>query len=201
MPLLSRFNGLRRQRSGPQDRPGPTRKALFSIQTLHLPLRFTGPVAMLEPGFRGSRNMREFEAADLAGIQAFAPHAAIASLHAALALADQKLRGLIALPSLQFALVVLTRTDDEPLGDHHRDLLWRAFAVPVFEQLRDHVGTVIAWECEVHDGLHLVEHAVLPDLPCEVVKGHCECGAETPRLRNLATLRHPLRQRAAAAAA
>jgi hypothetical protein len=120
-----------------------------------------------------------------------------------------KLRGLFDLPSLSTALVVLTRLDDSPLADHHRDLLWQAFRVPVFEQVRGWDGTVIARECEVHDGLHVAESSVIPQLDndellitkadtseeclvpirtgfaAEIITGHCDCGTETPRLRNL----------------
>jgi phenylacetate-coenzyme A ligase PaaK-like adenylate-forming protein len=128
-------------------------------------------------------------------VEDFAPEVIVAPLQTALALADQKVWGLMELQSLRVALVVLTRV--APMEQHDRDLLWRAFGVPVFEQLRDSDGVVIARECEVHDGLHLVENAAGPTVEIELVTGHCECGAETPRIRKLA----PVRQRAAAAAA
>jgi len=125
------------------------------------------------------------------------------------------------LPSLTIAIVVLTSLADSPLAGHHRDLLWRAFGVPVFEQLRGWDGAVIAKECEVHDGLHIDELAAIlqwqedellvtqltafenpilrvrTGLTGEIATGHCECGNETPRLMKLA----PLRAKAAAATA
>ena len=99
-------------------------------------------------------------------------------------------------------MVVLTSLADSPLGDHHRDLLWRAFGVPVFEQLRRWDGTVIAKECEVHDGLHIDEAATTlhldggellvtgasTGLTAEMITDPCDCGAETTRLRSLAPL-------------
>ncbi len=126
-----------------------------------------------------------------------------------LSLADLKLRGLFDLPSLSMALVVLTRLDDSPLASHHRDLLWEAFRVPVFEQVLGWDGTVIARECEAHDGLHVATSSAIPHLhgdellvtqltvfddplvrvrtglAAEIVTGQCECGSETPRLRDL----------------
>jgi hypothetical protein len=194
VPLLSRFTGLRRLCAGPEDRPGRLGRVIVKSQRLQLPLPFKGNIAVLEPGFRIERGMREF-GADLQRVEDFRPEVIVAPLHIALILADQKLWGLLQLPSLGAALVVLTRLS--PMEQHDRDLLWRAFGVPVFEQLRDSGGIIIARECEVHDGLHLAGAAEAPGIPCELVTGHCECGAETPRIRKLA----PARQMAAAAAA
>jgi hypothetical protein len=127
----------------------------------------------------------------------------------ALSFADQKGRGLLHLPSLNTAISVLTSLCDAPLEDHHRDLLWHAFGVPVFEQLRGWDGAIIARECEVHDGLHIDNTAVTvhlyedellvtqlrgvtkrarTGLTAKIVTDRCECGAKTPRLREVATI-------------
>lgn len=130
--------------------------------------------------------VRRFDAADVAAISAYAPEALIAPPNVALDLADQTLRGLGALSSLCIAVVVVTGFDDTPLMEDHRDLLWQAFGVPVYEQLRSDEGLILARECEVHDGMH----ACVEDLEMlenrfagEITREHCECGAETPRLR------------------
>jgi len=156
-------------------------------RTLEFPLTFRERIAVLESGFRMKRGMREFDSSewDAADLEAFGPAVIVAPLHTALSMADQKLRGMLRLPSLRLALVILTRIDDEPLADHHRDLLWRAFGLPVFEQLRNSEGIVIARECEVHDGLHLTTSIAVIEIPGEVVTGQCECGADTPRIRSL----------------
>lgn len=138
--------------------------------------------------------MREF-GADLQGVEEFGPDVIVAPLDVALALADRKAWGLMELASLRVAMVVLTRVS--PMEQHERDLIWRAFGVPIFEQLRDADGIVIARECEVHDGLHLAGSAAGPTAECELVTGPCECGSEIPRLRRLL----PPRQLAAAEAA
>jgi len=98
-------------------------------------------------------------------------------------LADQKHRGLFDLPSLSKAMVVLTSIDDSPLADHHRDLLWHAFRVPIFEQLRALDGHVLAMECEVHDGLHVCSNEAW-GIDGKLVVDPCACGLETPRLRS-----------------
>ena len=158
-------------------------------QAHRLSFPVSGPVriALLEQGFWAERNVREFDAEDIAGLYLYAPEALVAPLHVALSLADQKSRGLIDLGSLNVAIVVLTSLDDSPLTDDHRDLLWRAFGVPIFEQLRGSDGAVIARECEVHDGLHLHGSADVVDLPGQIVSERCECGLETPRLKSLAS--------------
>ncbi len=40
---------------------------------------------------------------------------------------------------------------DEPL----RDLLWRVFGLPVYQQFRSWSGGLLAWECSAHAGLHI----------------------------------------------
>ena len=125
--------------------------------------------------------MREFTAAEMSFLRAWAPAVLVVPLTLALSLADQKRRGMLSLPSLDTAIVVLTSLDDLPFGDHHRDLLWTAFGVPIFEQLTSSDGAVIARECEVHDGLHIVDSA--RKLVGEIINDHCACGLETPRLK------------------
>ncbi|MES1260478.1 MAG: hypothetical protein ABUS49_01990 [Acidobacteriota bacterium] len=196
MHLLSLFQGPGRHGAAPRGRLGRARKGRGQSD-LQLPLLFHGSVAVLESGYRLDRQTREFTTQDSSGLQEFDPRALIAPLHAAMELAHLRLRGLLTLPSLELALV-LTRIDGTPLAAGERDLLWRAFAIPVFEQLRDAGGRVIARECEVHDGLHLDAAAVIPaELKGEIVNEHCECGGETPRLKRQV----PGREKAAAAVA
>ncbi len=154
-------------------------------------------LALLETDFHTAVNMRDFAANDIAGLTEYAPDALALPLEAALSLADQQLRGLAEVRSLKFAIVVLTSPDSQGLEGHHRDLLWKAFKVPLFEQLRGWDGRVIARECEVHDGLHfdMGGHSLEADggyltlagmatgIAAEIVLERCECSAETPRLR------------------
>ncbi len=137
--------------------------------------------------------MREFTAGEISSLRFWNPEALVAPLHLALALAERKQRGLFDLPSLDTALVVLTSIEDSPFGDRERDLLWRAFQVPLFEQLLGSGRTVIASECEVHDGLHMSDRECLSI--GEILRDPCPCGKETPRVRR------PGRARVRAAAA
>jgi hypothetical protein len=163
----------------------PQKKA----QLFWFPLPKPARTALLAAGLRGpSPDSREFALDDLPALGAWAPQVLVLPLGLALSLADQKQRGLFDLPSLDTAMVVLTSTEDSPLADHHRDLLWHAFGVPVFEQLRGTDGAVIASECEAHDGLHLRNSEPF-HMPGEIVADHCACGLETPRLRSVVSVR------------
>ena len=179
------FSRLRRQFTGANARSGRKRQA-----PLAFPLNFSGKVALYEgPG----------DAWD--DLCALAPEAIAAPLQRALDLADARMKGLVDLSSLSFAVVVLTDVSGAPLDQRQRDLLWRAFRVPVFEQLRDWDGGVIARECETHNGLHLIEgtDARIEEgelwidgrrtgLAGAISQELCECGAEAAVLRDLAVL-------------
>ena len=159
------------------------------------PLAAPARVAVLEGGLALDRNAREFAPADWEAMQAWAPEAIVAPLEVALSLAEKKLRGMAALSNLT-AAVVLTDIDGEALSEHGRELLWKAFGVPVFEQLRSREGAIVARECEVHDGLHLDPEArVARELgalsAAMMVREPCECGSETPRLRGYLSTRTP----------
>lgn len=153
----------------------------------HSPLPRPARTALLDTGFRPGPNMNEFSPEEIDWMRVWSPAALVTPLHVALSLADQKRRGLFNLPSLNTAIVVLTSVEDSPLADHHRDVLWSVFGVPIFEQLRGSDGTVIARECEVHDGLHIVGSGA--NLHGELIRDHCACGLETPRLRRRSVMR------------
>jgi hypothetical protein len=152
------------------------------------PLNFNGRTLVFDGGFD-----------DLDRVCSVAPEALAAPLTSAMDLADVKLSGVIDLPSLSFAVVVLTDASTGPLENYHRDHLWRAFHVPVFEQFQDDEGNVVARECETHCGLHVVAGTNLrvergelwigrhrTGLFASLCAEQCECGEETPRLRDLA---------------
>lgn len=142
------------------------------------PVDGTDRIAVVASSFDLPGNARQFSVENRSAIFAYEPQALVAAYRDAI-----QLRGL----ELEHALVILTPHGGDPLSEDERDLLWRVFRVPVYEQLQGASGEVVAAECEVHDGLHLAEgRQDAPDwLECEVVRAHCECGRETPRLRKL----------------
>ncbi len=82
---------------------------------------------------------------------------------------------------LTHAVIALARPGEILLTDADRDLLWRRFRVPVFEQIIGTDGEVLAAECEAHDGLH-VEDSSREWAEFKVETAPCACGKSTPRL-------------------
>lgn len=177
----------------------PFRPQSVRREILRFPLPEPSRLAVIGADFHLASHMRAFSPADIPGLMRYAPDAMALPIDAALSLADRKLRGLVALPSLKLAIVVFSSASPHgALETHHRDLLWKAFGLPVFEQLRGADGRVIARECEVHDGLHLDasrDGGALTGMATEIVTEQCDCGLETARLRS----RIPVRARAVAA--
>lgn len=82
-------------------------------------------------------------------------------------------------------VTVHSRVDRGLLREADRDSLWRAFELPVFEQMRGLDGELLAWECEAHTGLHLhAEHAI--------VEASGNGGGGELVLTSLAGLRYPM---------
>jgi len=95
----------------------------------------------------------------------------------------------VLIPSLTHALVVLERPGWPRLTEPDRDLFWRAFRVPVFEQIIGPSGQLLAGECEAHEGLHIEAPGLR--LAAEIVdSAACPCGRKTPRFG----LQHVARQ-------
>lgn len=121
-----------------------------------------------------------------------------------------------------YPAVAFTGVRHGALTQADRDLIWRAFRVPVFEQFRGLHGELLAEECDAHEGLHVIGEAavfetrgkelvatsllalrtpvlrVLTGFTGEIEKGLCPCGRPGERLLNVAA--KPLAMRAAAGA-
>ena len=90
-----------------------------------------------------------------------APHSIAGSFGALKSLACDKPSGKACMIRSLRRVTVHSRVDRGLLREADRDSLWRAFELPVFEQIRGLDGELLAWECEAHTGLHLhAEHAV-----------------------------------------
>ncbi len=58
-------------------------------------------------------------------------------------------------------LTVRTPLGERLASETARDSLWRAFELPVFEELTGSEGEVLAAECEAHSGFHLATESAL----------------------------------------
>jgi hypothetical protein len=171
---------------------------------LEYPVPPAPPVAVLSPWFRPSGAVRVFRGGWGAAAAAFAPAAIAATWEQLEALLPEKV------PSLDHALIVLARPGGRLLTDVHRERLWTAFRVPVFEQIVGPRGVLLAAECEAHDGLHVdlaklepskVEVGQLASNARHIDMSPCGCGRKTPRLKVASprhTASHDKRQAAAA---
>ncbi len=134
------------------------------------PLPHPARVAVLVHKFAGS-NLRVFAPADSEAIQAFRPEILAGPLHA--------LEGLSESVRAPKAVVVFTDSCSSPLSDATRDWVWNRFAVPCFEQLLNARGEVIAEECQVHAGLHVLRAESVFGM---LSSAECDCGRTEPRL-------------------
>jgi hypothetical protein len=105
---------------------------------------------------------------------AFAPAAIAATSAQLLALTPDP-------PRLTHALICLACPNEMLLTAADRDQLWRAFRVPIFEQVIGPRGQRLAAECAAHNGLHI--EAPARDWSAFAMDvGLCACGLRTPRI-------------------
>jgi hypothetical protein len=126
--------------------------------------------AVLLPLFRESRGVASFDESEQERLALWKPQAIAASL-------AQLLR-ITAEPT--HAVIVLTRPG-EFLAGGERDRLWERFHIPIFEQVIDRDGTLLAYECEGHYALHVAGDAGAALLGT-VRREHCPCGKEADLL-------------------
>lgn len=180
------------------------------------PLDTPPRIAVLFPGFRETRQVRVFADNWSRKLKRYRPHAIAgpAGVLRALSLAIRD--GRIDMPPLTHAMVVFTGIEHGILRQADRDLFWRIFQVPLFEQLRGLGGELLAMECEAHHGLHIcttdsvlemeesqsgselvytsltsLEYPLVrlaTGLAGDVHQAACECGETTPRLTGLRRL-------------
>jgi hypothetical protein len=105
------------------------------------------------------------------------------------ALAEAVESGRVKLPPIEAAVVAFTGICHGELTVLERDLFWRVFQVPVFEQLLARDGRVMAMECDAHDGLHVLDPAAPLDGYSAILDATpCGCGNRQPRLTALTRL-------------
>jgi hypothetical protein len=131
--------------------PPPARQRLWRPWSTRL------RAAVLCPNFQESDSVRIFDPDCLHEIKRFDPAAIAAPLEVLLSWTASPRHGRCAIPTPPRALIAFTGLEGGGLPDAARDMLWRAFEVPVFEQRLGSDGSVLAWECEAHEGLHVAE--------------------------------------------
>ena len=147
-------------------------KAAFQYPIQPTP-RAAVPTSVMVPWFRPVRG----------AVQVFETLPVEPAIHASIAATWAQLAELAraGLPPPAHAVVVLWRAGESLLTPEQRGFLWRAFRVPVFEQIIGDRGEVLAAECEAHEGLH-VESAWFRPSGLALEMAVCGCGRKTPRL-------------------
>lgn len=167
------------------------------------PIQPAPRVAILADGFRRTTNIRtvpKWGMRDLESLKTDAVAAPVAVLR------DIAATG----RSFNYPVVAFTGVRHGYLSDADRDLFWRTFGVPVFEQMTGVDNDVVADECEAHNGLHVrntdaifefrgkelvvsslsnLVHPVLRlalGLTGRIEASLCRCGKPGPRLMDLA---------------
>jgi hypothetical protein len=129
--------------------------------------------AVLMAGFRSCDPVRVFPDGWTEEVKQFAPQAVAGSL--------RQLEALTGRASPSHAVIVMRKEYELGLSDANRTALWKAFRVPAFEQIVAGDGSLVAIECEAHDGLH-VESSRFESAEYRIETARCACGRFTPRL-------------------
>jgi len=126
------------------------------LQAFRSPLEHTPKTAILGTGFNETSCVKTIPDNRAKNLRRFGATALAAPLHMLLDLAAAIESGREDIPTLRHFVVPFTGADYGEMGAMDRESLWRAFQVPVFEQRMGFDGRVIAYECEAHDGLHML---------------------------------------------
>jgi hypothetical protein len=133
--------------------PGGTRP---SPQPFRSPLEHTPKTAILMAGFQPSSGVKVMAQNWSRGLRQFGASALAAPVSVLRSLADTIEAGRQDAPPLRHFVVSFTGGEQGELAEDDRERFWRVFRVPVFEQRLGFDGRVIAYECEAHNGLHIL---------------------------------------------
>ena len=152
------------------------RKSVFRYPIDPAPRTAVLAACFRQPRLRPNYPVRVFPQGWSEEVSAFSP--------AAVAAPREQLFGLAAAarpPVFTHAVIAFESPGDPMLSVAERQRLWRAFRVPVFEQIIGPDGELLAAECEAHDGLH-IESPGFAWHGYQLEMAPCACGRKTPRL-------------------
>lgn len=127
-----------------------------SPQKFRSPLEHTPKTAILMEGFEAAAGIRVMAQNWSKGLKQFGASALAAPVSALRTLAAAIEAGREEIPGPRHFVVGFTGGEQGELAEEDRERFWRLFQVPVFEQRTGFDGRVIAYECEAHNGLHIM---------------------------------------------
>lgn len=182
----------------------------FGRSRLRHSLENSPRTAILSPHFLPGIHSRTFSNPWHPALSRYEPEVLAGPVDTLRAFAEAMLHGTTWIPPLRYAVIAFTGLLEGPLSFEDRDLFWRAFGVPTYEQFFGFGGDMLAWECQAHAGLHasreaayfehsptgevLISFLANPHYPLlrlasgMISEWHeltCECGSMEPRLVNL----------------
>jgi hypothetical protein len=158
------------------------------LPSLAYPLYPPPRVAVLGVDLAAEFDVRSFPRWSVCELEAFQPEALAGNMAELTTVARLRRHGQMALRCLKYPIVVLTQAGEAPLDAARHEDLWNWFGLPVFEQIRDRQGNLIAYECEARAGFHLAPGVVLDAAMSGLrwfsgaTRERCHCGVATTRL-------------------
>lgn len=150
-------------------------------QTFRSPLEHTPKTAILMAGFQQTSDVKMIGGNWSKGLNRFGASALAAPLTVLRELATAVETGEQEIHGLKHFVIPFTGGEQGELREEDRELFWRVFLVPLFEQRLGFDGRVIAYECEAHSGMH-----ILPERAAFEETANSEL-----LLTSLTDLRHP----------
>lgn len=115
-------------------------------------------ISVISAGYRFS-TAATFAPSKWVQLEKFGPNVLVGSTADLQRLVERLDLKTLKLTSIDRAIYVVTEIGDKPLNDVLRVVLWQRFGVPVFELFWSHREGLLAYECEAHEGWHIVEPA------------------------------------------
>ena len=152
-------------------------------------------------------------------MEAFRPGVLIGHTAVLKSLLEQMQSGRLDLSSIDHAVFLLTNCGEPPVTDTQRVLFWQSFGVPVYELVAAADGSLLAADCEAHEGWHvqpgvrahllngelLFETAGIKSLhsglSAELISDGCACGRSDLKIANVVRSRRLTAMRRLAATA
>jgi hypothetical protein len=175
--------------------------------SLPFPVSTTLRLAQLSPGPKFA-DVQPLILKRWSDVQTFAPNVIVGSLSEMKRLVEQVSTGCLDASCLDRAIVILTPFGSKPLNDVARVALWQAFGVPIFELYLALDQSLLASECDAHEGWHLAPGigSLTLDTGELILEGAgnsglktglrasrdqtaCPCGRPTPRIVDIEHLR------------